>query len=182
MRVIGNSNPRYMYSFRFDIDWKGLDFSMFWYGIGRKDWYPANGDKSFNFFGPYALASAGFIHKDFETMCWSEDNTDAYFPRRRAKLAYPGSALGETNDRYLQNIGYLRLKNISLGYTFRFRKGAEKIRISLIGENLWYWSPFKKHCKIIDPELATVQSAYYPSTGSGFAFPSTCTLNVQINF
>lgn len=181
-RIIGNTNPRYMYSGRFECDWNGFDFSMFWQGIGRRDWYPTNGDKSFNFFGPYALASAGFIHKDFESMCWSEDNTDAYFPRRRGKLAYSGSALGEVNDRYLQNIGYIRLKNLSLGYTFKFKKGIEKLRVAFNGENLWYWSPLKEHCKIIDPELATVASAYYPSTGSGFAFPCTYTLNLQVNF
>lgn len=180
--IIGNTNPRYLYSARFDFDWHGFDFSMFWQGVGRRHWYPTNGDKSFNFWGPYALASAGFIHKDFESLCWSEDNPDAYFPRRRGKLAYSGSALGETNDRYLQNIGYLRLKNLSVGYTFRFKKGLEKLRIAFTGENLWYWSPIKKYCKIIDPELATVSSSYYPSTGIGYAFPSTYTINIQLNF
>lgn len=181
-KIIGNSNPRYLYSLRLGADWKGFDFSMFWQGIGRKDWYPTNGDKSFNFFGPYALASAGFIHKDFESMCWNEDNTDAYFPRRRARLSFSGSALGEVNDRYLQNIGYIRLKNLSFGYTFRFKKAVDKLRLAFDGENLWYWSPLKKHCKIIDPELATVKSDYYPSTGSGFAFPCTYTFNIQLSF
>lgn len=180
LKIIGNTNPRYQYSARVGFDWHGFDFSMFWQGVGKKDWYPTNGDKSFNFFGPYALASAGFIHKDFESLCWSEDNTNAYFPRRRARLSFSGSPMGEKNDRYLQNIGYIRLKNLSVGYTFRFKKGIEKLRIAFNGENLWYWSPLKEHCKIIDPELATVSSAYYPSTGSGFAFPCTYTINVQI--
>lgn len=181
-RIIGNTNPRFMYSGRFDFGWKGFDFSMFWQGIGRKDWYPTNGDKSYSFFGPYALASSGFIHKDFESNCWSETNTDAYFPRRRARNSFSGSAMGEVNDRYLQNIGYIRLKNISLGYTFKFKKGVNKLRVALNGENLWYWSPLKRYCKNVDPELAAVASEYYPSTGSGFAFPSTYTFNIQIDF
>lgn len=180
--IIGNTNPRYLYSGRLDFDWNGFDFSMFLQGIGKRNWYPRNGDSSFNFWGPYALASAGFIHKDFESNCWSEDNTGAYFPRRRGKLAYSGSALGEINDRYLQNIGYLRLKNLSFGYTFKFKKGVEKMRVAFVGENLWYWSPMKKYCKIIDPELATSSNSQYSNCGSGFAFPSTYTLNLQINF
>ena len=46
-----------------------------------------------------------------------EDNRNAYFPRPRGYNAYAGGSLGETNDRYIQNLAYLRLKNLTVGYT-----------------------------------------------------------------
>ena len=47
---------------------------------------------------------------------WAEDNTDAYFPRPMAYSSTSGP-LSKVNDRYLQNIRYMRLKNLTVGYT-----------------------------------------------------------------
>ena len=62
------------------------------------------------------------------------------------------------NDRYMLNMAYLRLKNLTVGYTVpqgATRKiGIEKVRVYFSGENLCYWSPFKAHSKYIDPEAA----------------------------
>jgi len=182
-KVIGNSRPRYMYSGRFDLGWNGIDFSVYLQGIGKCDWYPTGGDNSYTFWGPYCLTPTGFIHKDFESNCWSETNTDAYFPRRRVKQAHSGSALGTTNDRYLQNVGYLRLKNINLGYTIPLKtKAIEKLRIGFCGENLWYWSPLKKYCKTVDPELAIGSDVLYSGSGIGYSYPKTYTFNLQLTF
>lgn len=181
--VIGNSRPRYLYSMRGDMSWKNFDFSIFFQGVGHRDWYPPEGDRAYLFWGPYCLTPTAFIHKDFESMCWSEDNPDAYFPRRRNKQAHNGSALGTRNDRYIQNIGYLRLKNLSVGYTIPF-KGAVpcKLRIALVGENLYYWSPLKKYCKTMDPELAAGTGTYNSNSGVGYTYPKTYTLNLTLTF
>ena len=65
--------------------------------------------------------------------------------------------LSATNDRYLQNIGYLRLKNLTFGYTLPeklTRKiGIDRLRFYFSGENLFYWAP-GLHSKYIDPEMA----------------------------
>ena len=166
-----------------DLGWNGFDFSIFFQGIGHCDWYPAGGDNSNTFWGPYCLTPTGFIHKDFESNCWSEDNPDAYFPRRRGKQAHGGSALGTANDRYLQNVGYIRLKDVSFGYTVPFKsKVIDKLRIGVAGENLWYWSPLKRYCKTVDPEMAISSSTFFSNSGIGISYPKTFTLNVQLTF
>ena len=38
--VIGNSLPRYSYSFRLDASYRGFDFSAFFQGVGKCDWFP----------------------------------------------------------------------------------------------------------------------------------------------
>lgn len=182
-RVIGNYLPRYSYSFRLGFDWNNFSVSAFFQGVGKRNWYPAEGQASFDFWGPYAFPATSFIYKDFESLCWSEENTGAYFPRQRGYQAYAGGALAEVNDRYLQNVAYLRLKNITVGYTIPvLKKYVKEISVAFVGENLWYWSPLKKYCKTIDPELALSSSTYKDNTGTGYFYSRTFSLCLNIIF
>lgn len=154
--IIGNSEPRFNYGINLGFNWNNIDLSIFIQGIGRMDWYPpAN---CIAFWGPYARPYASLIPKDFHTMYWTEENPDAYFPRPRGYIALSGTnrALTAVNDRYLQNIGYCRLKNFTIGYSLpqRWMKKikSDGIRIYFTGENLFYLSGIKSD--YIDPELA----------------------------
>lgn len=182
-RIIGNSLPRYSYSFRFDLSWNNIDVSAFFQGVGKRNWYPSNGQSSFDFWGPYAFPSTSFVHKDFENNCWSEENTGAYFPRQRGYQAYSGGSLGEVNDRYLQNVAYLRLKNLTVGYTLPLLKNKiQQIRVALSGENLFYWSPLKKYTKTIDPELTLSSNTYNSNSGVGYFYSKSFSVNLDITF
>ena len=185
--IIGNSLPRYTYSFRGELNWNNFDFSIFFQGVGKRDWYPMAGNTSgvsaWDFWGPYSRSSTGFIHKDFESMCYSVDNPNGYFPRQRGYQAYSNGALGVINDRYLQNVSYLRLKNLSLGYTFNFKnKVIQSIRLGVSGDNLWYWSPLKKYCKTMDPEMAVTAGTHVNNSGVGYAISSVYSFNLDIKF
>ena len=154
--IIGNSEPRFNYGINLGFSWNNFDVSVFFQGIGKMDWYPAANCMAF--WGPYARPYATLIPKDFHTMYWTEDNPDAYFPRPRGYIAISGSnrALTAVNDRYLQNIGYCRLKNLTVGYSLP-KKWMKKIKMDNIrlyftGENLFYISGIKSD--YIDPELA----------------------------
>ena len=156
-RIIGNSQPRYNFGVNLGGSWAGVDLSVFLQGIGKMDWYPATEVRQF--WSLYARPFATFIPKDFQTMYWTEENPDGYLPRARGYVAGVGAGreLTETNDRYLQNIGYLRVKNLTLGYTLPenlSRKiGVDRLRVYFTGEDLFYWAP-GLHSKYIDPEMA----------------------------
>jgi len=185
--IIGNSLPRMSYSLRLDLSWRGFDLSAFFQGVGRRDWYPAvsseTGQQSVDFFGPYTWPMVSFINKDFPSLCWSEDNPDAYFPRQRGYIARADGPMGQVNDRYLQNAGYIRLKNLSLGYTLPLNKSfISKMRLSLNGENLWYWSPMKKYCKTVDPELVFSTNTNNTNTGVGYFYSRIFSLNLDLTF
>ena len=154
--ILGNGLASLQYGFTFAFDYMGFDASIFFQGTGDHYWYPAGMNMSF--WGPYAYSYASFIPRDFyTTMCWSEDNPDAYFPRPRA-YSSTGGQLRLINDRYLQNIRYLRLKNLTLGYTIPKEVtrvlSLEKVRVYFSGENLHYWSPLTKVTKYLDPEAS----------------------------
>ena len=180
---IGNTLPRYSYSFRLNANWYGFDVSAFFQGVGKRNWYPANGQSAFDFWGPYAFPSTSFIHRDFYKDCWTEENRNTYFPRQRGYQAYSGGSLGETNDRYLQDVSYLRFKNLMIGYTLPvWKKYLDSVRFYFSGENLYYWSPFKKHCKTIDPELTLTSSTKVNNSGTGYGYSRIFSFGVDIKF
>ena len=120
--IIGNTTPRYEYSFRVDAAWKGIDFSMFWQGIGKRDmlgssWLTVPG---FNITGDGGSAQCFVADFWYETKDASgnvvEANYNAFYPRA-ASLGRERIFNMTDNDRYMLNMAYLRLKNVTLGYT-----------------------------------------------------------------
>lgn len=154
---LGNSLPRLHYGLTTGFSFANFDFSIFFEGTGNHYWYPSK--QNYAFWGPYSYGYPTFLAKDFLANCWSEDNLDAYFPRPRSNIASNGGGeLGRVNDRYIQNIRYLRLKNLTVGYEIPTKVvnlvGIEKARVYFSGENVAYWSPITKYTKHLDPESA----------------------------
>ena len=153
---LGNSLPSFMYGMNLGFDWMGIDFSIFFQGVGNHYLYPPG--MNFAFWGPYSYAYyTSFLPTGFIDKVWSEHNKNAYFPRPRV-YSSTGGELAPVNSRYLQNIRYLRLKNLTVGYTLpqKWTKAihVEKVRFYFSGENLAYWSPLKKYTEYLDPESA----------------------------
>lgn len=171
-KIIGNSLPSLQYGFNLAFDYCGFDFSIFFQGTGDHYWYPAK--MNMMFWGPYAYSYTTFIQRDFIQRCWSEENPNAYFPRPRA-YSSTGGELSKTNSYYLQNIAYLRLKNLSVGYTIpdKITKkiGIEKLRIYFTGENLAYWSPMLKNCAYVDPESAYTRDSSENVAQDAMSYP-----------
>ncbi|NCB09255.1 MAG: SusC/RagA family TonB-linked outer membrane protein, partial [Bacteroidia bacterium] len=184
--ILGNTNPRYVYSFTFDADWNGIFFSAFFQGVGRQHWFP---DKESEFWGQYNRPYNN-LPKWHLNNYWTEDNRDAYLPR------YCGynSSVGYGNtisDRYLQNIAYIRLKNLQVGYTipqkWSSKMKMQNARVFVTGENLWNWSPMYKHTKRdfdvtntqgSDPDLTSQTS------GDNYSYPlmKSITFGISVTF
>ena len=173
---IGNSTPRYHYGITVNMAWMGFDFSMFWQGIGKQNIYP--GGNNMMFWGPYARPYSSFIPKDFPAKVWSTNNRGAYFPRPVADLARE-LAMSKPNDRYLQDLAYCRLKNLTFGYTLpkSLTKKAylEKVRVYFSGENIFITSKLKSD--YLDPEQMT-----YDSNGRVYPFSKTFSFGLDVSF
>jgi len=161
----------------------GFDASVFFQGTGNHYWYP-NG-QTMNFWGCYSASYLSFMPIDFHGKVWSEDNPDAYFPRPRAYSA-TGGYLAKVNDHYLQNIRYLRLKNLTVGYTIPVsltkKAGIDQIRVYFSGENLAYWSPLKKNTKYVDPEAAINRSSHAEFNRVYYPWPKTFMFGIDVTF
>ena len=147
---IGNSTPRFQYSFRLGAEWKGLDIDLFFQGVGKREmWSPSA------FVMPMMRTADVTIYAnqmDYITKDEIEAGNirqDADYPR-----IFPGNnssitsssilGIGCNNyvpqDKYLINMAYLRLKNLTVGYTLPqkwTRKATiEKVRIYASFNNL----------------------------------------------
>jgi TonB-linked SusC/RagA family outer membrane protein len=145
--ILGNPFPRFTFGFTYRLAFKGIDFSFFIQGVGKRDAF-LRGELVEPFHYNY-----GQTLYDHMTDYWTPENTDARYPR----LAAIGSASNTYNwrtgsDLYKYDAAYARLKNVNIGYTFpksiSKKAGMERLRISLIGQNLYTLTKLK----FIDPE------------------------------
>lgn len=183
--VIGNSNPRYNYGFRLGADFKGFDISVFFQGVGsRQVW--GNGFMAI----PGYQSSDGAAPAAFVDDYWTPDNTTAFYP-----AAYNNAASNTTNnmhvqDRYLLNMAYLRLKNLTLGYTLPQnlvkKVGINSLRVYGALENFFTWDHLKG--LPIDPEYIDGYSMWNISnynlgrTGMGVPAFKSVSVGLQLNF
>ncbi len=111
--VIGNFTPRFEYGLRLGADYKGFDASVFFQGVGKRQ-----------IWGAGQLAIPGFHVKDgampqaIAENFWKKDRTDAFYPRAWNLSGANSGFVMVPQSRYLLNMAYLKIKNITLGYTF----------------------------------------------------------------
>lgn len=158
-KIIGNSTPRFQYGFMAGIDYKGIDFSIFLQGVAKRDVWVGN-----NLFWGAGATGTYEVYND----SWMPDRTNAYYP-----LYYSDNKNRQVQTRYLQNGAYLRVKDVTLGYTLP-KSVTEKIkanRIRIYG-SAYNILDIKSVPKTFDPELLGMD---YPIMKS-FAF------GIQVSF
>jgi len=176
-KIIGNSAPRYNYGINLNADWNNFFFSTFLQGIGKQDWYPSTESEAF--WGQYNRPYNNIPSFHMGNM-WTPENTNAYFPRTMSRAASNSTTrtLGVAQTRYLQNIAYLRMKNIQLGYNlpkqWLSKVKASTARIYFSGENLLTYSPLYKITKSLDVEnTGPSDQVFNPggNSGDGYNYP-----------
>ena len=152
LKVIGNLLPRYQYSFRLGASWKGFDLDMFFQGIGKRDvWtqssmvYPCVRNADATIFAN----ELDYWKGTWNGTSWTVENPQTEFGRLWSGGNEKGTVAGIENgsknfypqSRYISHMAYLRLKNLTIGYTLPSsltRKVCiEKARIYFSGENLF---------------------------------------------
>ena len=147
-----------MYGITANIGWNNFNLSAFFQGIGKRDWY----FNTTEFWGQYNVWYAAIPKHTLENN-WTLNGGDpnSYWPRYRGPLVYGDRSL-QPQTRYLQDVSYLRLKNITLGYTIPekilSRIGLTNIELYVSGQNIWTTSPLHKIAKGIDVETLDFES------------------------
>ena len=118
-KIIGNNTPRYQFGLNTSLSWRNFDFSMFWQGVGKRDYWT----ESRWYWGYIRGADASGTTWTYYNS-WTPDRTDAFFPAFKS-----ASYNKQVQSRYLINASYARLKDITLGYTLP-QDLTQKIKIS----------------------------------------------------
>jgi hypothetical protein len=198
---IGNVTPRYSFGLNLDFRWNNIGLSLFFQGVGKRDWYPAV--ESGFFWGmynrPYSYlmkdhGGDNYVHIDYSTENWTVTNADKkpYWTRRVGYAANRNvGPLTWENDYYLQNAAYFRLKNMTIDYTLpkelTEKKKISQVKFYLAMENLFTWSPIMKHTKMFDPEVIDSGDSDFSTSrglngqGDGFSYPMLRSFTFGVN-
>lgn len=176
MKRIGNSTPRYQYGFQLGVNWKGFDLSLFMQGVGKRDFW-ADGPV---FIPGYRYGEAWYEHQlDY----WTPENTNAYYPRPNDQQQSNDAMNFLPQSKYLLDLSYLRMKNITFGYTIpssiteKFQ--VERFRIYASGENLFEFTGSQVP---VDPEVDYTAAGLNDTSTFGRVYPfrRSFSLGVQI--
>lgn len=165
---LGTDDPKISFSFNGGLNWNGFDFSVVFQGVGERTiWRTGSSNKSNDAWRipvmkPH-LNSPNFSVGDV----WSPENPGAYYPTY-TNVDQINTYNYRCSSWSVENGNYLRLKNISLGYTFP-AKWLEKTkfltyaRVYVTGSDLWETSKIRDGW---DPEASREVTAYgrYPFT------------------
>ena len=150
-RVIkGHSYPSHFFGATLSAGWKGMDFSIMFSGVAGISQY-LNGTWYTN-----VLKNGSVINRKFLD-AWSPTNQDSRIP---ALTTNDGGRNTVANDFWLQDASYLKLRNVSVGYTFPSKwmePFISRARIYFTGENLHTFTKFEG----LDPETGSTSN--YPN-------------------
>lgn len=128
--VIGNPNPSWLFSMSNSLSYKGFELSVFLQGIAGNKIYNANNIDNTGMAAAYNQTTNVLKR-------WQGEGTSNSMPR--AVFGDPNQNT-RVSDRFVENGSYLRLKNITLSYTFPKqwlqKAQIENARLSLSCENV----------------------------------------------
>ena len=142
---IGNPElPQISYGLGVSIQYKKWDASIFFQGVGKRSIMLSD-------IHPFGGESYGVMQFVADNR-WTEANPNS-------EAMYPRLTNGKNNNNnpnstyWLRDGSYIRLKNVELGYSYKF------LRAYISGQNLLTFSKFK----LWDPELYTSNGLKYPT-------------------
>ena len=150
--VSDGPNPKWMLGLNLTAEWKGIDFGMLLQAsLGAKRYWQSTA---------YNTPTVRYGYQLNKEVCdgrWYEGRTDATYPRL---LFYQNNINQQASDFYLQDLAYLKIRNIQLGYTLpqKWTRACQIDKVRIYGslENFFTFTKFKG----FDPEV------------SGMAYPT----------
>ena len=138
---IGKGTPDWNFGLNFNADWKGFDFNMFFQGVAGADIFDAT----------YRTDVTAGNYPTYMLNRWTGEGTSNKYPILRAG----DNTNWQVSDLYIVDGSYLRLKNISLGYTLprnlTRQISIERLRFFVMAENLVTWTRYWG----FDPEISS---------------------------
>ncbi|WP_235298706.1 SusC/RagA family TonB-linked outer membrane protein [Portibacter marinus] len=167
---LGSSLPRLNYGGRLFANFKGIDLSCAFQGVGKRNLFLSQ-----SYIRPF-IASWLSPNKEYASSYWSEynsteENANAKYPRLSETAAGNNYRF---SDFWLRNGAYFRVKNISIGYTIPQTlvnySGLSGLRINLSGNDLFTFDMLPDG---IDPEQ---------TSGVGYFITSSYLVGVRAKF
>ena len=143
--VSDGPNPKFQFGLNLNASYKGIDFAMLLQGQAGAKFYWQN-----DLANTPSVRHGYQLNKEVADGRWYEGRTDATYPRL---LEYQDQRNKQMSDFYLENLAYLKIRNIQLGYTLpaKLTKKISLERLRFYGslENFFTFTSFRG----FDPEI-----------------------------
>ena len=144
--VSDGPNPKWYMGLTLNASWKGIDFSMLMQSqLGAKRYWQSTA------YNTPTVRYGYQINKEVADGRWYPGRTDATYPRL---LQYQTTINQQASDFYLQNLAFLKIRNIELGYTLpsKWTDACQLSKVRIYGtlENFFTFTSFKG----FDPEVS----------------------------
>ncbi len=173
--VLGNPVPDFTGGLNFTVGWKGLDLSAYFYtSIGNEIW---NQSRWFtDFFQTFEGASISERLKE----AWTPQNLDAEIPVVEKTSNFSTSNV--ENSFYVEDGSYLRLQNVTLGYTLPpallERWKLERLRVFASANNLFTITGYEG----LDPAVGGDADLSFGIDVGNYPVTQGYTLGVNVSF
>lgn len=141
---IGNPYPDLTVGLNLNSGWKNWDLNMFWYGAFGQDIYTGGTRR-------HDLNMPNWKKSVLDR--WTEDNPSTTHPR--VTINDPNGNYSRPSDFFIEDGSYVRLRNISIGYTLPANLtnmiGASSLRLYTAAQNLLTITGYSGH----DPEIGS---------------------------
>ncbi len=165
----GSSDPRLLFGIKAGLEWKGIDFSMFFQGVGKQH-ILRTGYLAAPWTTNYVLQNKTFLGNT-----WTVDNPDAEYGIMSRDQNFNKWNYNNI-DAMVQDNKYIRLKSLVIGYTlptvWTSKVGLSKVRVYFSGDDLWEWTKVKDG---YDPE-------YGENSNNTFPFSRQLTFGLDLTF
>lgn len=166
----GSGLPDFEYGFNLNWSLADFDLSMNWYGTVGAEVLNGNKAASYNY----------ERHQDLTNM-WTPNNPTSQIPIFRGDAGDHYNYSGLT-DYWLENGDYLRLKQISLGYSLpketATKLGLDKFRLFLTAQNALTFTKYSGY----DPEVGSNNVARRGIDNSRYPLAAIYSFGLNINF
>lgn len=172
--IIGNPHPDFTFGFQNSFNYKNFDLSVFMQGSYGNDVFNAIGRSLTSGNRTYTNQAPSVL--DF----WSVENPNAGSPR----LARNDTPNINISDRYIEDGSYLRIQNVTLGYTLPTlisnKVSINKLKVYGSIQNLYTFTNYSGY----DPEVGAYnQNTLLMGVDNGrYPTPRTFTLGINIEF
>jgi len=177
-KIIGNSTQRFQFGANLGVGYKGFDLSVMLQGVGKRDvsmgghaLYPFGGGGADGVFHPVYYNQTDYwkaiSYDPADPNYMVPENPNAKLFRIYGQAANSGSNT-RTSDKYLQDGSYMRIKNVTLSYTFPTqwiqKISLSQLRLYVSVENL---ATFTSLPKGYDPENLSWSYPFYRTWSIG---------------
>jgi TonB-dependent starch-binding outer membrane protein SusC len=171
---LGHATPKWIFGFGNRFTYKGFDLDVFLYG--RLNAYMNNDLAGFYEPGRIGVPQGLNTLKEIKNV-WSNDNPDGIYPGVAAD-AYTGSNPSGTNDYYRENVNFARIRNITLGYTFKANRVIRAARVFVDVQNVALMTNYDG----FDPELSQTLNPGVQPTPNPYPPAMSTTVGLNLTF